>query len=59
MAEVTALVPLGGRQVEMRKPSDGALVVLARIFKHTGKIENAEEMTDDERSTAVDRKSVV
>ena len=27
MAELTALVPLGGRQVEMRRPTDGGLVV--------------------------------
>ena len=33
MAELTVLVPLGGREVEMRKPSDGSLVVLARITR--------------------------
>lgn len=49
MAELTVLVPLGDREVEMRKPADGAVVVLAKIFKRTGKIENAEGMTDDER----------
>lgn len=42
MAELTVLVPLGGREIEMRKPTDGALVVLARISRTlpTGKIEN-------------------
>ena len=30
MAELTVLVPLGGRDVEMRKPTEGSLVVLAR-----------------------------
>lgn len=41
MAELTVMVPLGGRDVEMRKPTDGALVVLARISRTlpTGKIE--------------------
>jgi hypothetical protein len=53
MAEVTALVPLGDREIEMRKPSDGAVIVLAKIFKRTAKIENAGEMTDDERSRAL------
>jgi hypothetical protein len=53
MSELTALVPLGGRDVEMRKPTDGAVVVLAKIFKRTGKIENAEGMTDDERERAL------
>lgn len=52
MAELTVLVPLGDREVEMRKPTDGAVVVLAKIFKRTGKIENADEMTDDERERA-------
>lgn len=42
MSELTVLVPLGGRDVEMRKPTDGALVVLARISRAlpTSKIEN-------------------
>lgn len=44
MAELTVLVPLGDRQVEMRKPTDGALVVLARITRSLPKIENATEM---------------
>lgn len=33
MSELTVMVPLGTREVEMRKPTDGALVVLARIGK--------------------------
>lgn len=42
MAELTVLVPLGGRDVEMRKPTDGALVVLARLYRTMpSKIENA------------------
>lgn len=43
MAELTVKVPIGGREVEMRKPSDGALVVLARISRSLPKIENAAE----------------
>lgn len=53
MAEVTAMVPLGDREIEMRKPTDGAVIVLAKIFKRTSKIENADEMTDDERARAL------
>lgn len=47
MPELTVLVPLGGREVEMRKPTDGALVVLARITRTlpNDKIEN-DEMSD-------------
>lgn len=33
MAGDTVLVPLMGRQVEMRKPSEGSIVVLARIAR--------------------------
>jgi hypothetical protein len=33
MAELTVMVPLGGRDIEMRKPTDGALVVLARVSR--------------------------
>lgn len=54
MAELTVLVELGGRQVEMRKPTDGALVVLARTFRGLPKIENdAAKMTDEERDRMV------
>ncbi len=44
MAELTVKVPLGDREVEMRKPTDGALVVLARIAKTLpkSKIENGD-----------------
>jgi len=46
MPELTVTVPLGGRDVEMRKPADGALVVLARITRTLpDKIEN-DEMSD-------------
>ena len=46
MAELTALIPLGGREVEMRKPADGALIVLARVARGLpdAKIENADEL---------------
>jgi hypothetical protein len=40
MPEVTEMVPLGDREVEMRKPTEGALVVLARITRTLPKIEN-------------------
>lgn len=53
VAEVTAMVPLGDREIEMRKPTDGAVIVLAKIFKRTAKIENAGEMTDQERERAL------
>lgn len=33
MPELTVMVPLGDREVEMRRPTDGALVVLARVTK--------------------------
>lgn len=53
VAEKTVMVPLGDRQVEMRKPTDGAVIVLAKVFKRTGKIENAEGMTAEERDRAL------
>lgn len=45
MAELTAMVKLGGREVEMRQPSEGGLVVLARVTRGLpdSKIENVEE----------------
>jgi hypothetical protein len=46
MSELTVLVELGGRKVEMRKPTDGALVVLARTFRGMPKIENVDELKD-------------
>lgn len=46
-AEQTVMVPVGmDRVVEMRKPSDGALVVLARVSRGLPKIENVEEMPE-------------
>jgi hypothetical protein len=49
------LVPLGDRQVEMRKPTDGALVVLARVARGlpTSKIENDGEMGQQEREKLI------
>jgi len=54
MPELTVMVPLGGREVEMRKPTDGALVVLARISRTLpgGKIEN-EEMSEATREKLI------
>lgn len=48
MSELTVKVPLGDREVEMRKPSDGALVVLARISRSLPKIENGTESDVDQ-----------
>lgn len=53
MAEMTVLVPLGGRDVEMRKPTDGSLVVLARTFRGLPKIENVGELSDEQRDRLV------
>jgi len=53
MAEVTALVPIGDRQVEMRKPSDGALVVLSRTFRGLPKIENVDELTQEQQDRLI------
>lgn len=47
------LVPLGGRQIEMRKPTDGALVVLARTFRGLPKIENVSELTAEMRDKLI------
>ena len=50
MSELTVLVELGGREVEMRKPTDGSLVVLARTFRGLPKIENdATELSEEQR----------
>lgn len=53
--EPTVMVTLGGRQVEMRKPSDGALVVLARVSRGlpSGKIENVDEIPAEVRDRLV------
>lgn len=53
MTELTAMVELGGRQVEMRKPTDGALVVLSRTFRGLPKIENVNELTDEQRERLI------
>jgi hypothetical protein len=53
MAELTVLVPLGDRQVEMRKLSDGALVVLSRTFRGIPKIENVDELTPEQQASLV------
>lgn len=53
MAELTTVVPLGGRDVEMRKPTDGALAVLARAFRGIPKIENVAEITDEQRDRVI------
>lgn len=54
MAELTVMVPVGmDRVVQMRKPTDGALVVLARVSRGMPKIENAEELPDALRERLV------
>lgn len=53
MSEQTVMVPLGGRDVEMRKPTDGSLVVLARTFRGLNKIENVDELSDEQRNRLV------
>lgn len=53
MAEVTVMVPLGGREIEMRNPTDGSLVVLSRTFRGISKIENVAELTDEQRERMV------
>lgn len=55
MPELTVMVDMGGRQVEMRKPTDGALVVLARVSRGLpdAKIENADELPQEVRDRLV------
>jgi hypothetical protein len=53
VSELTVMVELGDRQIEMRKPTDGALVVLARTFRGLPKIENVEEMSDELRDRMI------
>jgi hypothetical protein len=53
MPELTVMVPLGDREIEMRKPSDGSLVVLSRTFRGVSKIENVAEITDQMRDKLV------
>lgn len=54
MPELTVLVPIGDRDVEMRKPTEGALVVLARITRSLPKsmIEN-DAVTDEVRAKLI------
>lgn len=55
MAELTVLVPLGDRQVEMRKPTDGALVVMARVTRSLpdGPPADGEKVSDAARDKLV------
>lgn len=54
MPELTAMVPVGmDRVVEMRKPTDGALVVLARVARGLPKIENGAEIPEELRERLV------
>lgn len=53
MPEQTVMVELGGREIEMRKPTDGALVVLARTFRGLPKIENVKELPVEVRDRLV------
>lgn len=47
------MVPLGDREVEMRAPTDGALVVLARAFRNLPKVKDAAEMDEAQREQVV------
>jgi hypothetical protein len=54
MPELTVMVELGGRQVEMRKPTDGALVVLARVARGLPTmIKNGEEIPAELRDRLI------
>lgn len=53
MSEPTVMVSFGDREVEMRAPNDGALVVLARAFRGLPKIENAAQLTEEQRDRVV------
>lgn len=53
MTELTAMVPLGGREIEMRAPAEGAMIVMARVFKGLPKIENVDELTDEHRDRLI------
>lgn len=56
MPELTVMVPVGmDRVVEMRKPTDGALVVLAKAFRGLPnfKIENVDEIPAEVRERLV------
>jgi len=48
------MVPVGiDRVIEVRKPTDGALVVLSRAFRGLPKIENVGELSDQHRERLV------
>lgn len=53
MTEQTVMVPLGGRDIEMRKPTDGSLVVLAKVFRGIPKIENVAGLSDEQRDRLI------
>lgn len=53
MPEKTVKVPLADREVEMRAPSDGAMVVMARAFRGLPKIENVAEMSEGDRDKLI------
>lgn len=55
MTEQTVLVELGDRQLEMRRPTDGALVVLARVSRGLpdAKIENADQLPVEVREKLI------
>lgn len=53
MPEVTVMVPIGDREIEMRAPSEGALIVLSRGFRSLPKIENVALLTDAQRDVIV------
>jgi len=53
VTELTVLVELAGREIEMRKPTDGSMVVLARISRGLPKIENVEELSDEVRERLI------
>lgn len=51
--ELTKFVELAGRSIEVRKPNDGALVVLARISRGMPKDVNPAELSDVARASLV------
>jgi len=53
--EQTVLVELGGRDVEMRRPTEGALVVLARVSRGlpNSMIENVDQMPTEVRDRMI------
>jgi hypothetical protein len=53
VSELTVMVELGDRQVEMRRPTDGALVVLARVSRGLPKIENNQEIPQELRDRLI------